>query len=77
MAIQRPMGVPIELQLRGGANRLEFDQQHFGAVGGDVRLASPEWELASNRYALEVRGGASRLSIHELTQGVSRAHDIR
>jgi DNA-binding MarR family transcriptional regulator len=77
VAIQRPAGVPIELLLRGGANRLEFDAQRFGAVGGDIRLASPEWDLASNRYAIEVRGGASRLTIHELTEGVSRAHDFR
>jgi DNA-binding MarR family transcriptional regulator len=66
VAIQRPVGVPVELQLHGGANRLEFDEQRFGAVGGDVRLTSPEWDLASSRYAIEVRGGASRLSIHEL-----------
>ncbi len=76
VAIQRPAEVPVELCLRGGANRLEFDEQRFGAVGGDVRLASPEWDVSPNRYAIEVRGGASRLSIHELTQGVTRAHDI-
>jgi hypothetical protein len=78
VAILRPSGVPAELRLQGGANRLEFDEQRFGAVGGDVRLASPEWELASNRYAIEVRGGASRLSIQEIEEGegVTRAHDI-
>ncbi|HEY2592339.1 MAG TPA: MarR family transcriptional regulator [Chloroflexota bacterium] len=80
VAIKRPFGVPAELSLRGGANRLEFDEQRFGAVGGDVRLASPEWELDANRYAIEVRGGASRLSIQETepeeAKGVTRAHDI-
>jgi DNA-binding MarR family transcriptional regulator len=63
--IQRPAGVPVELQVRGGANRLEFDGQRFGAVGGDLRLASPGWELASDRYVVEVRGGASRLRVQE------------
>ncbi len=80
VTIQRPMDVPAELQLHGGANRLEFDEQRFGAVGGDVRLASSGWELAPNRYAIEVRGGASRLSIYELHkgqgEGVTRADDI-
>jgi hypothetical protein len=66
VTIGRPAGVPAELQLSGGANRLEFDEQRFGAVGGDVRLASPEWDVASNRYVIQVRGGASRLSIREL-----------
>jgi DNA-binding MarR family transcriptional regulator len=64
--IERPEGVPVQLQVRGGANRLEFDTQRFGAVGGDLRLASSGWELASDRYSVEVRGGATRLSIQEL-----------
>jgi DNA-binding MarR family transcriptional regulator len=65
--IQRPDGVPLQLQVQGGANRLEFDAQRFGAVGGDLRLASPGWELASDRYIVEVRGGASRLTVTEAT----------
>jgi DNA-binding MarR family transcriptional regulator len=66
MQIQRPQGAPLQLQVGGGANRLEFDAQRFGAVGGELRLASPGWELATDRYVVEVRGGASRLTIHEL-----------
>ena len=63
--IRHPAGVPLQLQVRGGANRLEFDAQRFGAVGGELRLASPGWELTSNRYDVEVRGGASRLTVQE------------
>jgi DNA-binding MarR family transcriptional regulator len=63
--IERPDDVPVQLIAQGGANRLEFDGQRFGAVGGNVRLASPGWEVASDRYAIEVRGGASRLEINE------------
>lgn len=66
VTIDRPKFSQIELQLRGGANRLEFDGQHFGTVGGDVRLATPGWDLAGNRYAIDARGGASRLAIQEL-----------
>jgi DNA-binding MarR family transcriptional regulator len=65
--IQRPDGVPLQLQVQGGANRLEFDAQRFGAVGGELRLASPGWELATGRYMVEVRGGASRLTVTEAT----------
>ena len=61
--IHRDQGVPVQLRVRGGANRLEFDQQRFGAVGGDVRLATPGWELAADRYDIDIRGGASRLDI--------------
>jgi len=62
---ERPSSVPTQLIVHGGANRLEFDGQRFGAIGGDVRLASPGWELSSDRYAIEVRGGASRLEINQ------------
>jgi DNA-binding MarR family transcriptional regulator len=61
--IERPEGVPVQIAIHGGANRVELDTQRFGAMGGDVRLASPGWELATDRYDIEVRGGASRLEI--------------
>jgi DNA-binding MarR family transcriptional regulator len=64
--IERPTRVPAQVLVHGGANRLEFDGQRFGAVGGDVRLATPGWELATDRYALEIRGGASRLEVHRI-----------
>jgi DNA-binding MarR family transcriptional regulator len=67
--IQRPLDVAAQVRLHGGANRVDFDAQHFGAVGGDAVLASPEWDLAVNRYVIEIRGGASRLSIQELLEG--------
>jgi DNA-binding MarR family transcriptional regulator len=66
--IHHPAAVPVQLRVNGGANRLDFDGQHFGAVGGDVRLASEGWELASNRYDIEVRGGASRLEVDPLQE---------
>jgi DNA-binding MarR family transcriptional regulator len=66
--VQHPEGAPVQLQVHGGANRLEFDAQRFGAVGGDVRLATPGWELAADRYVVEVGGGASRLTVQELQE---------
>jgi hypothetical protein len=63
----------VQLQVHGGANRLEFDAQRFGAVGGDVRLATPGWELATDRYVVEVGGGASRLTVQELQENRVRA----
>ena len=63
--IQLPADTAAQLQVHGGANRLEFDGQRFGAVGGDVRLATRGWELATNRYVIEAQGGASRLAVHE------------
>lgn len=74
--IQRPAGVPLRLQVRGGANRLELDARRFGAVGGDLLLASPGWEQAEDRYVVEVRGGASRLKVSEVEEVWSN-HDER
>ena len=64
--IRRPSGAGIELQVRGGANRIQFDGQQFGAIGGDVRLASDTWESDRYRYAVEVSGGASRLEVNQI-----------
>jgi hypothetical protein len=61
--IQHPQEAPVELRVHGGANRLEFDAQRFGAVGGEIRLATPGWEQSERGYAIEARGGASRLVV--------------
>jgi DNA-binding MarR family transcriptional regulator len=74
--LQRPAGVAAQLQVHGGANRLDFDERRFGAVGGDAVLATPDWDAAADRYAFEIRGGASRLSVQELQEGFPRAHDL-
>jgi hypothetical protein len=65
VAIQHPEETPVELRVHGGANRLVFGARRFGAIGGDLRLATPGWEEATDRYAIEARGGASRLVIQE------------
>ncbi len=68
--VRYPPGTAVQLQVYGGANRLEFDAQRFGAVGGDVRLTSPGWEQVADRYVIEARGGASRLSVNEFEEVV-------
>jgi DNA-binding MarR family transcriptional regulator len=62
--VRRPAGVAAEVRIAGGASRLQFDGQRFGAVGGEVRLASPGFDAANDRYEIQVRGGASRLEIY-------------
>ncbi|MBV8086626.1 MAG: MarR family transcriptional regulator [Chloroflexi bacterium] len=63
VSLRRPAGIPAELRIAGGASRLVFDAQRFGAVGGEVRLASPGFETAADRYQIDIHGGASRLDI--------------
>jgi hypothetical protein len=61
-AIHRPTGVTARVHASGGATDLTFDERHFGVIGGDVSLQSPDYD-AVNRYDIEVAGGANNLTI--------------
>jgi DNA-binding MarR family transcriptional regulator len=65
MKITRPRGSAAQMVVRGGASNLVFDAQQLGAVGGATRLATPGWDAATDRWAIEVTGGASDLSVTE------------
>jgi DNA-binding MarR family transcriptional regulator len=58
-----PAGVPFRFLARGGASSLTLDRLQLGAVGGDVRWESPDYATSPDRYDLDVRGGASNLSV--------------
>ena len=47
----------------GGSTNLAFDDQRFGAVGGEVSLQSPDYEGALDRYDFVITGGASNVAI--------------
>jgi hypothetical protein len=63
--VRRPAGVPVALEIQGGARRLKLDQMDLGAIGGVVRQRT----LAESRargdgeIVVQVLGGASRLTI--------------
>lgn len=63
VSIYRPAGVEARLSVKGGASKLTFDEQNFDAIGGKVRLQSPGYDGASDRYEIEVSGGASEIAI--------------
>jgi DNA-binding MarR family transcriptional regulator len=63
VGIRRPAGVEARLNVKSGAAKLTFDEQSFDAVGGKVRLQSPGYDGASDRYEIEVSGGASELTV--------------
>ena len=62
-SIRRPTGVEARINLKGGASKLAFDEQSFDAVGGKVRLQSIGFDGASDRYEIEVSGGASEITV--------------
>lgn len=61
-SILRPRGVPMAFELRGGASDLTLDGLTLGAVSG-FDWSSPDFEKATDRYVLTVRGGSHRLSV--------------
>lgn len=61
--IRRPAGVEARMTVKGGAARLTFDEQSFDAVGVKVQLQSRGYEEASDRYEIEVSGGASEITV--------------
>jgi hypothetical protein len=63
ITLRRPPGVAARVAVRSGASRLTFDEQHFGGVGGTVRLATPGDAHATDRYDIEIAGGASNLTV--------------
>lgn len=63
VSIRRPAGVEARLNVKSGAATLTFDEQSFDAVGGTVRLQSPGYDEATDRYEIEVSGGAIELTV--------------
>jgi hypothetical protein len=61
--IRRPAGVEARLSMIGGVSKLTFDEQSFDAVGGKLRLRSPGYGSVSDRYEIEVSGGASKITV--------------
>lgn len=63
LTLRRPGGVPARIHIGGGATKLELDTQYLGAIGGPVRLETPGYPGSSDRYDLEIGGGASTITI--------------
>jgi hypothetical protein len=61
--IHRPGGIAARVRVGGGSTSLTFDDQRFGAVGGEVSPQSPDYEGASDRYDITITGGASNVAI--------------
>ena len=63
MTLRRPQNIPVRVQVRGAVSSLTLDEQHFGPAGKLPSLQSPGYELAANRYDVQISGSASHLII--------------
>jgi DNA-binding MarR family transcriptional regulator len=64
--IERPAGAAVRLKLDGGAAGIEFDRQKLGATGGHTTLESSGASSASDRFLIELAGGAARITVAEI-----------
>ena len=69
MALFRPTGIPVRIQIRGGVGSLKLDEQHFGSMGNLPTLETPGYNEAVNRYEIQITGGVSNITIDTLAPG--------
>lgn len=60
--IERPTGAAVRLTLRGGAGRIDFDEQRLNG-SADTVLETPGAAAAKDRYLVEIEGGAGKITI--------------
>ncbi len=63
--VSRPARVAARIQIGGGASKLGLDRQYLGAIGGPIQLETPDYATAGDRYELDIRGGASRVTVDQ------------
>jgi DNA-binding MarR family transcriptional regulator len=65
LRFERPTGVHVQLMVSGGAAGVEFDRQKLGGTGGQSLLETTGAADASERFVIEVSGGANRIAVVE------------
>lgn len=65
LQIDRPQGVALGASIVGGVSRLEFDGERLGSTGGLLKIESTGAGKATDRYSVEIVGGASKVEIVE------------
>jgi hypothetical protein len=64
-SLRRPRGVAVTASISGGVSKLALDDERWGAIGSGTRVTTPGAADASDRYEIEVEGGANELTIAE------------
>ena len=64
--LRRPAGVPVGVEIEGGATDLRIDGDHIGAAGGPVRRRAGEETSGSAEIDVCIYGGASGLTVTAL-----------
>lgn len=61
--ILRPAGVQARVTIAGGFYRVTFDDLDHEMISGKMAFQSPEFDAASDRFEIEIFGGAHEVAI--------------
>jgi hypothetical protein len=61
--VRRPVGVPVDVQIDGGATELRLDDDHLAAVGGAVRQQTRGGTAGPGEITVRIAGGASGFTV--------------
>jgi hypothetical protein len=63
--VHRPPGVPVALEVMGGASDVRLDGEQLGPAGGALRKRTPSQAQGDGELAVHIRGGASGVTVDE------------
>ncbi|HLK90630.1 MAG TPA: MarR family winged helix-turn-helix transcriptional regulator [Polyangia bacterium] len=63
LAIRRPAKAAIQVVVTGGSSGLRIDRRTHEAASGATRLATDGYDAATDRYSVEIAGGASDVAV--------------
>jgi DNA-binding MarR family transcriptional regulator len=66
ISFKRAAKADVQVVITGGASQLRVDRRNVGAGSGMVRLATDGYDGATDRYSIEITGGASQIAVTAL-----------
>jgi DNA-binding MarR family transcriptional regulator len=63
LSFRRPAKAAVQVVVTGGANELRVDRRNVDVGSGVVRLATEGYESATDRYSIEITGGANEITV--------------
>jgi class 3 adenylate cyclase len=63
LTVHRPARAGARVHVNGGAQNLTFDDQRFGAVGGQTVWQSANYDTAADRYDITILRGAKAVTV--------------
>jgi hypothetical protein len=63
LTLRAPAGAQWHVAVSGGVSGLRINGSFYAAIGGDFQQESPGYAAASDRYDIEISGGASHVDV--------------